>query len=172
MHKRWNTFSIVEIFPHQFTMFIQLEPPKQAEIERLIDELDAYQKPLYPPESHHGINMQALMQPHVLFAVARALNGQAVGCCAMLLEADYGEVKRMYVSPTARGQGVSRQLLQFLEGQAQLKGHTRFMLQTGNRQPQALGLYISCGYLPCGPFGLYKEDPHGVFMCKVVQQVA
>jgi putative acetyltransferase len=147
-------------------MFIQLEPPHQAEIARLIDELDAYQKPLYPPESHHGIDMQALMQPHVLFAVARDLSGQAVGCCAMLLEADYAEVKRMIVSPAVRRQGLGRQLLQFLEAQVRLKGCTRFMLQTGNRQPQAISLYTHCGYTPCGPFGLYKEDPHSVFMCK------
>src|SRR6185295_7944243 len=41
------------------TMNVAFETPDQPEVARLIDELDAYQKPLYPPESHHGIDMAA-----------------------------------------------------------------------------------------------------------------
>jgi putative acetyltransferase len=149
-------------------MLIQLERPDQAEIVRLIDELDAYQKPLYPAHSHHGIDMQALLQPHVLFAVARTHAGLAVGCGAVVLEAEYGELKRMYVSPAVRGRGVGQQLLQFLEAQAQSQGIQRFMLETGYLQPQALSLYERCGYVRCGPFGAYTEDPNSVFMCKRV----
>ena len=50
---------------------IALESPDQPEVIALIDELDAYQKPLYPPESHHGIDLAALSRTNVLFAVAR-----------------------------------------------------------------------------------------------------
>lgn len=147
-------------------MHINLESPDQPDVVRLIDELDAYQKPLYPAESHHGIDMQALLQANVLFAVARASSGQAVGCGAIVLQAAYGEIKRMYVSPVVRGQGVAKQLLEFLESQAQLRGCTSFMLETGYLQPEALGLYARCGYERCGPFGPYLEDPNSVFMCK------
>lgn len=126
-------------------MLINLESPDQPDVVRLIDELDAYQKPLYPAESHHGIDMQALLQANVLFAVARASSGQAVGCGAIVLQAEYGEIKRMYVSPVVRGQGVAKQLLEFLESQAQLRGCASFMLETGYLQPQALGLYARCG---------------------------
>lgn len=152
-------------------MRVSLESPDQPEVVRLIDELDAYQKPLYPAESHHGIDMHALLRPHVLFAVARTAGGHALGCGAIVLEAGYGEIKRMYVSPAARGQGVASQLLDLLESQARLRGCERFMLETGCLQPQALGLYARCGYERCGPFGTYVEDPNSVFMCKHVQAI-
>jgi hypothetical protein len=73
---------------------ITLERADQADVIALIDELDAYQKPLYPAESHHGIDIGALSRPNVLFAVARDERGAAVGCGAIVLEAGYGEVKR------------------------------------------------------------------------------
>lgn len=37
-----------------------LEHPNQPEILALIEQLDEYQKPLYPAESHHGIDISAL----------------------------------------------------------------------------------------------------------------
>ena len=57
-------------------MRIALEPANQPEVVALIDALDAYQIPLYPPESHHGIDLAALSQPHVLFAVALDRRGE------------------------------------------------------------------------------------------------
>ena len=66
-------------------MRISLEPANQADLVALVEALDAYQKPLYPAESHHGIDMDALSQVNVLFAVARHDNGKAVGCGAIVL---------------------------------------------------------------------------------------
>jgi putative acetyltransferase len=40
------------------------------------------------------------------------------------------------------------------------------MLETGIRQPEALGLYEQAGYKRRGPFGDYAEDPLSVFMQK------
>ena len=98
-------------------MQIRLESPDQPDVLRLIDALDAYQKPLYPAESHHGIDLAALMQPEVLFAVARDDRGTAVGCGAIVVGPELGEVKRMFVDPAARGGGIARRLLSFLEQQ-------------------------------------------------------
>ena len=39
-------------------------------------------------------------------------------------------------------------------------------LETGVRQPEALGLYETAGYQRRGPFGAYAEDPLCVFMEK------
>ena len=50
---------------------IELESPDQPDVLALIEDLDAYQKPLYPIESFHGIDLEALSRPDVLFAVAR-----------------------------------------------------------------------------------------------------
>ncbi|WP_280153802.1 GNAT family N-acetyltransferase [Piscinibacter sp. XHJ-5] len=145
---------------------IALEAADQPDVIALIDELDAYQKPLYPAESHHGIDIGALSRPNVLFAVARDAQGAAVGCGAIVLEAGYGEVKRMFVRPSLRGAGLAKALLGALEAEAARRGCTRLMLETGIRQPEALALYERLGFTRRGPFGDYAEDPLSVFMEK------
>jgi putative acetyltransferase len=147
-------------------MRVALESPNQPDVIALIDELDAYQKPLYPAESHHGIDMAALCEPNVLFAVARDTQGRAVGCGAIVVGATYGEVKRMYTKPSHRGRGVARALLMLLEAQAQARGCSQFMLETGNLQTDAIILYERSGYTQRGPFGAYVDDPHSVYMSK------
>lgn len=150
-------------------MNIALERPDQPAVAALIDELDAYQKPLYPPESHHGIDMDALLQPNVLFAVLREANGEAIGCGAVVLGADFCELKRMYLRPTQRGRGLARLLLEFLEQQAAARGAISFALETGIHQHAAIALYERAGYVRCEPFGDYAPDPLSVFMWKNVQ---
>lgn len=149
-------------------MPIQLESPAQPDVLALIDALDAYQKPLYPAESHHGIDLAALCEPNVLFAVVRDDAQRAVGCGAIVIGADFGELKRMYVDPARRGQGLAKSLLQFLEAQAAARGCRLFTLETGFLQPEALGLYERAGYERCGPFGDYIDDPNSVFMRKAI----
>lgn len=147
-------------------MRISLESADQAEVSQLIEALDAFQKPLYPAESHHGIDLAALLQPNVLFAVARDEQGRAIACGAMVIEATYAEIKRMYTSPACRGKGVATALLRFLEDQAGDRGRSIFMLETGYLQAEAIALYARSGYERCGPFGSYCEDPNSVFMRK------
>jgi putative acetyltransferase len=149
-------------------MRIALERPNQPEVIQLIEDLDAYQKPLYPSESHHGIDMDALSQPNVLFAVIRDDERGAIGCGAIVIEPEFGELKRMFIRPEHRGQGLSKRLLAFLEDQARAKGCQVFTLETGIYQPEALGLYERSGYRRCAPFGNYKPDPMSVFMEKRV----
>lgn len=147
-------------------MHITLESPDQPDVIALIAELDAYQDSLYPPESRHALDLGVLVQPHVLFAVARDAEGQAVGCGAVVLEADGGELKRMFVRPRARGQGVAQRLLARLEAEAGARGCRLLQLETGPYQPEALGLYARCGFARRGPFGGYADDPLSVFMEK------
>lgn len=152
-------------------MTIRFERPDQPDLARLIDELDAYQKPLYPPESHHGIDMDALLQPNVLFAVARTdveggADARALGCGAVVMGPEYGELKRMYVSPACRGQGMGHRLLNFLEVAAGGRGCLTLTLETGIHQAAALALYERAGYVRCAPFGDYGDDPLSVFMRK------
>ncbi|NRF68236.1 GNAT family N-acetyltransferase [Aquincola sp. S2] len=149
-------------------MPIILEAPGQPDVLALIEALDAYQKPLYPAESHHGIDLNALSQPNVLFAVVRDDTGRAVGCGGIALERDYGELKRMFVDPQQRGKGLAKALLAFLEAEAMQRGCRLFTLETGYLQDDALGLYARAGYERCGPFGDYAEDPNSVFMRKAV----
>jgi putative acetyltransferase len=145
---------------------IALEQPDQPDVVALIDELDAYQKPLYPPESHHGIDVGALMQPHVLFAVARTDLGEALGCGAVVMNGGWGEVKRMFVRPGTRGQGIAQGIIAFLEAQAAARGLVLMRLETGVSQPEALRFYERAGFVRRGPFADYRDDPLSVFMEK------
>ena len=146
---------------------ISLESPNQPEVLSLIEQLDEYQRPLYPAESYHGINVDALSDTNVLFAVARSREGQIVACGAIVLELNYGEVKRMFTIPGFRGRGIAGQLLTFLESEARSRGCRQFMLETGFRQLEAIALYERFDYKRCGPFGDYAEDPNSVFMAKL-----
>jgi putative acetyltransferase len=147
-------------------MRIALESPDQPDVIALIDALDAYQRPMYPEESHHGVDIGVLTQPNVLFAVARDAQGRATGCAAVMMMADHGELKRMYVDPASRGQGVGQALHARLEQEARQRGCTCLRLETGPRQPEAIALYRRLGYHERGPFGDYWNDPHSVFMEK------
>ncbi|WP_051723060.1 GNAT family N-acetyltransferase [Streptomyces albus] len=69
------------------------------------------------------------------------------------------ELKRMYVVPEARGRGLARRLLATLEESAREAGRARMVLETGTKQPEAIALYTSCGYLPTAKFGYYRCEP-------------
>lgn len=145
---------------------VAIERPDQPEVIRLIDALDAYQKPLYPAESHHGIDMEALLHPSVTFVVARGDDGRARGCGAVVMNGGWGELKRMYVLPESRGAGIAQAILSLLETSALERGAGVMLLETGNLQPEALRFYERAGYARRGPFGAYGPDPNSVFMEK------
>lgn len=149
-------------------MTIALESPDQPEVIVLIAELDAYHDTLYPPESRHALDLASLKQANVLFVVARDGAARAVGCGAVVLSPAFGELKRMYVSPHCRGQGIARKLLLALESESVRAGCKLLELETGPFQPEALSLYSSFGYERRGPFGKYANDPLSVFMQKSI----
>ena len=153
-------------------MHITLESPDQPEVIALIAELDAYQDSLYPPESRHPLDIAALTRPNVVFAVARDPAGRAVGCGAVVLSPGFGELKRMYVQPQHRGQGIAANLLARLEAEALAMACTLLKLETGPLQPEALALYARSGYERRGPFGKYADDPLSVFMQKRIGEAA
>jgi GNAT superfamily N-acetyltransferase len=80
-------------------------------------------------------------------------NGTPV-CCGGLKRLPDGavEIKRMFVVPSARSQGVARLLLTTLETTASDLGYEVVRLDTGPRQPHARALYESLGYQPIHNF--------------------
>ncbi|WP_431042596.1 GNAT family N-acetyltransferase [Streptomyces sp. P1-3] len=68
------------------------------------------------------------------------------------------ELKRMYVAPEARGRGLARRILAELEESARAAGRIRMVLETGQKQPEAIALYASSGYAPVPKFGLYRFE--------------
>jgi putative acetyltransferase len=143
-----------------------IESPRQADVLRLIEALDAYQSGLYPPESNHFVDVEGLAAPGVRFFVVRR-NGQALGCAGLRIDpAGWGELKRMFVAPEGRGLKLGRRLLERIEEEARREGLRSVRLETGIYQPEALGLYRSAGYVEREAFGDYVSDPLSVFMEK------
>ena len=148
---------------------IRIETPRQRDVTRLIETLDAYLMSLYPPHSNHLVEIDALCSPEFRFFVARRA-GDAVACGALRIDgAGFGEVKRMFVAVEARGHRLGRAILQRIEEQARYEGLAIMRLETGIHQAEALALYRSAGYYECGPFGEYEADPSSLFMEKLLR---
>jgi putative acetyltransferase len=145
---------------------IARESPRQAEIVRLVEELDEYLGALYPAESNHLLDIETLARPDMRFFVARR-DDEALGCGALRVDpAGYGEVKRIYVAPRARGLGLGGRLIATIEAEARHEGLACLRLETGIHQPEALGLFRAAGFMEIAPFGDYRPDPLSVFMEK------
>jgi ribosomal protein S18 acetylase RimI-like enzyme len=95
--------------------------------------------------------------PHGAFLLARR-DGEVVGCGAVQhLDDETAEIKRMWVSPTARGQGLGRRLLAALEAEAARSGRTRVVLDTNGALTEAIAMYRHAGYTAIEP---YNDNPH------------
>ena len=106
-------------------------------------------EPVLPPEQ---------MLATVLVRVA----GEAAACGSLRAAEGYGpgtgEIKRMYVRPDHRGRGLARLVLGEVERAARAAGLSRLILETGVRQPEAIGLYLTAGYRPMPRFGPYADE--------------
>ncbi len=147
-------------------MQVELESPNQPEIILLIEALDAYQDTLYPAEARYALDLTALEQKNILFAVARDSAGAAIGCGALVLGSDSAELKRMFVRPSHRGQGAAAKVLNKLEVESVKRDCYFLQLETGPFQPEALAFYKKHGFQICDAFGDYPEHPLSVFMEK------
>lgn len=67
------------------------------------------------------------------------------------------EVKRMFVKPAFRGKGIARAILSDLEKWAEELGYTHCILETGMKQPEAIKLYESSGYIKIPNYGQYEN---------------
>lgn len=82
----------------------------------------------------------------VLVTVIAVDAGEGVGHAALRRLGDGYEVKKVVVSETHRRRGISRALLAAVEDAARARGATRAVLQTGDRQPEAMALYEATGW--------------------------
>jgi Acetyltransferases len=141
------------------TVTILEERPDSPDASLLISELQNILEPLYPPESRHGYPIEKLLQEQVAFFVTR-VDGVPAGCGGIKLFGSlYGEIKRMYVRPQFRGQGLGKRMLETLEDYARQHGLSLLRLETGIYQTEAIALYEQYGFKQIPPFGPYREDP-------------
>ena len=135
-------------------------------VNALIAELDRYQSTLYPEESNHLLDLASLPQNQLIVMVIRK-GEEAVGCGAIVLDdVGRGEMKRVFINPTHRGQRLGEKLLAELETAALQRGCRTLQLETGIHQHAAICLYQRCGYAVCDAFAPYQPDPLSVFMVK------
>ncbi|MGZ0750254.1 GNAT family N-acetyltransferase [Kluyvera sichuanensis] len=135
-------------------------------VNALIAELDRYQSELYPEESNHLLDLASLPQNQLIVMVIRK-EEEAVGCGAIVLDdVGRGEMKRVFINPTHRGQRLGEKLLAELETAALQRGCRTLQLETGIHQHAAICMYQRCGYEVCDAFAPYQPDPLSVFMVK------
>jgi putative acetyltransferase len=138
---------------------IRQERPDTPDATQLIMELEATLAPHYPDESRHGYSVEKLIQQRVHFFVVR-VDGVPAGCGGVqLFGKDFGELKRMYVRPEYRGQGLGKILLDYLTHFTQAQGIQTLRLETGIYQTEAIGMYERMGFYRIPPFGDYWDDP-------------
>lgn len=94
----------------------------------------------------------------IKYVVVAYENNQPVGCGAIKeYTPDTMEVKRMYTSPESRGKGIASKVLGELEAWASELSYEKCILETGKKQPEAIGLYEKNGYKIIPNYGQYAE---------------
>ena len=159
------------------TIVIQQERPDQPDVVAALARLDEYLASLYTAEANYIMDLQALLAPELSFYVARA--GFDRGAPVVATGAvrrrpgeaateglPYGEIKRMYVDPARRGQGLGARVIQTLEQRLRDDGIVWALLETGAEQTAAVRLYQRCGYALRAPFGSYPDNGLSLFFCK------
>jgi putative acetyltransferase len=149
-------------------LVIAPEPLTSPDVQALFARLDAEVTEHYPnPEDNFFVlTGEQVDERQGVLLVAR-VDGEPVGCGAVRrLGPATGEIKRMYVAPSARGGGVGARILAELERRARDLGIRRLLLETGERQAAAVRLYERAGYarVPC--FGEYADAPLSLCMAK------
>jgi GNAT superfamily N-acetyltransferase len=136
------------------------EPFDSPDVTALVEAQQAEMRGRYRGVADIGPTRVAAMfePPDGVFLVLRDGDGRTVGCGGVCrFDASRAELKRMYVVPEARGRGLGRRLLVELEERARALGYACILLETGDRQPESVGLYTSAGYerIPC--YAPYSE---------------
>jgi GNAT superfamily N-acetyltransferase len=90
--------------------------------------------------------------------VIAKVDGEAVGCgCFKQYDKETVEIKRMFVKTEHRGMGIATRLLIELESWAIERGFSRAVLETGEKQKEAIRLYKKHGYRQIENYGQYVD---------------
>jgi ribosomal protein S18 acetylase RimI-like enzyme len=133
------------------------DPAARACVRAYFEELGRRFDAGFDPARSLPADDRDMIPPAGLFLVA-TLHAEAVGCGGLKFHDDApAEVKRMWVSPAARGLGLGRRLLTELEAHAAARGVTTLRLETNGTLAEAIGLYRSAGYREVGAF---SDEPY------------
>lgn len=150
----------------QCDMRIQMDDLSHPAVIALLNEHLQSMYELSPPESVHALDLEKLRKPDITFW--SAWEGSILIGCGALKELDqkHGEVKSMRTPNAHRRKGAGRAILAHIIDVAKSRCYERLSLETGSMEAfrPAQRLYESFGFIFCGPFGKYAEDPNSVFM--------
>ena len=129
---------------------------KNSDFIRLISELDAYLK-VTDGEDHEFYN-QFNGLDNIKNVVIAYKDKQAIGCGALKkFDDETAEIKRMYVKINHRGYGIAQAILNSLELWASEKDFKKCILETGDRQIEAIKFYNKSGYIRIANYGQYRQ---------------
>jgi GNAT superfamily N-acetyltransferase len=134
---------------------VKIVEPNNVDLLQLVNQLDQELLQLYPVEDVHGIDFDDAKINEVVFVVAY-VQGLPVGCGAIRpLDREYTELKRFYVEPGYRKQGIAARMLEVLELKARDRNFAGIRLETGAAQPESLAFYQKHGYVTIEKYGEY-----------------
>jgi putative acetyltransferase len=115
----------------------------------------------------HAFYAQFNKITHINHVVVAYKNKEAIGCGAFkVFESAIAEIKRMFVHPQHRGQGIAGLVLAELESWVKELHYTSCILETGMKQPEAIRLYQKSGYIIIPNYGQYAGINNSVCMKK------
>ena len=133
----------------------------------LVKELDAYLK--ITDQDEHDFYNQFNNIDVIKYVVIAYYKEQPVGCGAIkYFNENSLEVKRMFVTPEARGKGFAKEILQELEDWAKELGYKNCILETGKRQVEAVKFYHKCKYKVIPNYGQYANMKNSICFKKVL----
>ena len=117
----------------------------------------------------HSFYSQFNKIDNIMYALVAYIDQKPIGCGAIKEnQSDSMEVKRMYVLPEFRGQGIAKTILLELEIWAKELGYAKCVLETGKRQPEAIQLYKSKGYKTTATYGQYIGIENSICFEKIL----
>jgi putative acetyltransferase len=141
-------------------------PEIAALLKRHLDHMIA----ITPAGSVHALDLDGLRVPEITFWSAWRDN-TIIGCIALKDHGNgLGEIKSAHTIAEMRGRGIGRALVAHLIGEAEAAGLLQLSLETGRSDHfhAAQQLYRSFGFVECGQFADYGNDPHSFFMSKTL----
>lgn len=149
---------------------IKLDDLRGPEIRALLTEHLRSLAQVSQPCSMHALNLDQLRRPEITFW--SVWDGPELAGCGALkqLSPTQGEVKSMRTALAHLRRGVASATLAQIIGEAKKRGYERLSLETGAASVfrPAHELYRKFGFVECGPFADYKEDPNSVFMTRTL----
>ena len=147
---------------------IQPRSYDDPDVARMVEEVQAEYIQRYGGRDGAQVEPGEFRPPAGMFLVG-LLDGVPVATGGWRLLPDgRAEIKRMYVSRTARRRGLARQMLAELERTAREAGVRDVVLNTGPSQPEAVALYRLSGYKSIDGFGHYACHPKALFFGKAL----